>query len=131
MGSRGVVLGCVGWVVGYDFGGFVDGTGWDRVGSRVRESCFGAWWAMLGQGGVNLRSGGLFWVLAGWFRVCTGMVLGWGVMGFGVWFWGWGGTGRVRRLVGWVLGVGGLCWGMGFRFWGLGVVLGLFWAWAG
>ena len=49
-----------------------------------------------------------------------GMVLG-----------GWGGTGRVRRLVGWVLEVGGLCWGMRVRFGGWGVVLGLFWAWAG
>ena len=26
---------------------------------------------------------------------------------------GYGGTGWVRRLVGWVLGAGVLCWGMG------------------
>ena len=77
MGSRRVVLGCVVWVVGDDFGGFVDGIGQDRVGSRVRESCFWAWWAMLGQGGFDLRAGVLFWVLVIWFRVCAGVVLGW------------------------------------------------------
>ena len=48
------------------------------------------------------------------------VVLGLGMVVLGdVFLGGYGGTGWVRRLVGWVLGAGVLCWDMSGCVWGL------------
>ena len=64
------------------------------------------WRVVLGLGGLvwGLREGGVGLGCDGFWD----MVLG-----------GYGGTGWVRRLVGWVLGAGVLYWGMGGYVWGL------------
>ena len=59
------------------------------------------------------------------------MRVGVGIGLYGFWECGlgvWGGTGWVRGLVGQVLGLDGLCWGMGD--WDLGLEGGA-WAWLG
>ena len=75
--------------------------------------CAWAWGVGLKCCGIVLGLGGLVWGLreGGVGLGCDGF---WGmVLG------GCGGTGWVRRLVGWVLGVDVLCWGMGGCVWGL------------
>ena len=68
-------------------------------GVEVLGGCFG-----LGRTGLGLARGGVGLGCDGFWD----MVLG-----------GYGGTGWVRRLVGWILGADVLYWGMGGYVWGL------------
>ena len=116
------------WECGFGVWG---GIGWDRLGSRGGGSGFWTWWVALGHGAFRLGVWGLFWSWRRWFWVCAEW-LGLGVMGFGDVVVGiWGRAVWVRGLVGHVLGIGGLCRGMGD--WDLGleggiwVCVGMFW----
>ena len=68
----------------------------------------------------------MFWAWADWFGACARVVLGLGVMGFGIWFWGVM-VGQVGFAGWWVGFWGQVCcigaWGVMFGGWK--VVLGL------
>ena len=111
--------------------------GYDFEGLRVGQGTTG-WVRGLVRGVLGF--GVLFWVMGYWVcgmwgcfgcrRVSLGFARdrvgigcdGFGGCGFGVWGW----AGLVRRLVGQVWGLGGLCWGM--LDWELGLEVGI-WVW--
>ena len=98
LGLRGVVSGLARWVWGVIFG-CVSGGQLGFVGCRV------GFWVSVGRVCAwrvwFCGSGGLFKVWAGLGAQIFGLgglVVGLGVVSFGVWFWGLGGTGGIRGL---------------------------------
>ena len=123
-----MVLGLCGVDLRGGFGGFGDGSGQDRVGSRVNVSGFWAWWVALGHGGLGLGAGRMVWVWADSFWACAGWCRDWaGVMGFGNVVLGFG-VGQVGFAGWWVRFWGSMgcvgAWGIGIWDWRGGRGLG-------